>query len=379
MNKLSFLIFSLIVITLLVFACGEKMKLPTETPVGGNLGDTLYLQINPAWNAENGYDFNNPQAIYFGKDTYLYVADTDNNRILQLDAAGTIYENIPIDNPISISQDELMRLLVVTGDLKVYKIDMGPNGDKQPYIAYDYADYADSALAKDHTFLDSTDMFVSITDVIGNDKTYFVAVNSSDPNISTGKVLWFWGSVSPDSSDTLFDPQFTNAVADTFNNPVVETGNGITTINFPNHIYTYELSGEMHLVVCQDSGSYPVHDMVFQRQVWDITWVFNFTHFPGDVDILEGAMYDHPTGATVDAEGNIYVVDEGDYRSCGGFKFSRSGYLIETFCEPDSVDNTFIKPSSITYDLYGNRKTVFIADAGSNSILRFKLSTDLEP
>ena len=52
-----------------MFDCGEKIPLPTETPFEGNLGDTLYLQINPPWDVDNGYDFNNPQAIFFGKDT----------------------------------------------------------------------------------------------------------------------------------------------------------------------------------------------------------------------------------------------------------------------------------------------------------------------
>lgn len=357
--------------------CGEKIDLPTEAPFQGDLGDTLYLQLNPPWDAESGYEFDNPQAVYFGKDTYLYVADTGNDRILQMDAAGTIHDIISIENPISISQDELMRLLVVTGTQKIYKIDMGPGGDHHPYIAYDYAAITDP-LAKDHALLNTDDVFVSVTDFLDNIKTYLVAVKSGDSTGGNGRVLWFWGSVNPDSSDSLFDPVFTNAASDTLFNPIVETGNGITTINYPNHIFMYALGTSVHLIVCQDSGSYPIHDMVYEKQVWDNHWVFNYSHYPGEGDILNSDLYDMPKGATIDAEGNIFMVDGGQNRTCGGMKFSRTGMLLNTFCEPDSVDNVFIRPSSITYDLYGNRKTVFIADAGKNAILRFKLSTDLE-
>lgn len=370
------IVFLLIALIAIMFACGEKIPLPMEVPFKGELGDTLYLQLNPVWDAEHGYDFNNPQAIYFGKDTYLYVADTGNDRIIRMDAAGTIHAVIPIVNPISVSQDELMRLLVVTGDQKIYRIDVGPSGDMQPYVAYDYAAITDP-LAHDHDLLDPDDIFVSITDATLGLKTYFVAVRSSVTG-GNGRILWFKGSINPDSADMLLPSEFTNAAADTFHNPVVETGNGILTTNFTNHIYAYEQSGAMHLIVCQDSGSYPVHDMVFIRQVWDITWVFDYSHYPGEVDILDINLYDFPSGAATDLEGNIFIVDSGPSRNCGGFKFSRGGMLLETFCEPDSLDNVFFKPSSITYDYFGNRRTVFIADSEKNAILRFKLSIDLE-
>ncbi len=369
------ILFLLTALIAIMLSCGEKIDLPMEVPFEGELGDTLYLQLNPIWDAEHGYDFNNPQAVYFGKDTYLYVADTGNDRILRMDAAGTIHAAIPIVNPISVSQDELMRLLVVTGDQKVYKIDVGPSGDMLPYVAYDYTAVCDTCY--DHDLLDPDDIFVSITDATLGLKTYFVAVRSSVTG-GNGRILWFKGSVDPDTADILLPSEFTNAESDTFHNPVVETGNGILTTNFTNHIYAYEQSGAMHLIVCQDSGSYPVHDMVFIRQVWDNTWVFDYSHYPGEVDILDINLYDFPVGAATDPEGNIYVVDGGLSRNCGGFKFSRAGMLLETFCEPDSLDNVFLKPSSITYDYFGNRKTVFIADSEKNAILRFKLSTDLE-
>jgi hypothetical protein len=52
---------------------------------------------------------------------------------------------------------------------------------------------------------------------------------------------------------------------------------------------------------------------------------------------------------------------------------------LETFCDADTGASIFNSPAGITYDIYGDRRTVYIADTGGNRILRFKLSTDLEP
>ncbi len=365
---------------ILIIACGQKMKLPTEVPPSGNLGDTLYLMLNPPWDADHGFNFSQPTCIYFGRDTYLYVADTGNNRILQLDAAGTIHGEFAINHPISISQDELMRLLVVTGERKVYKIDLGPGGDRTARVAFDFDNipYSDTTILKHHQMIDSTDRFVSITDIPAYDKTYFVAASSD--RINNGRVLWFQGfSGNDERLDTLFDRKFSNADADTFINPIIITGNGVTTTTHPNSIYTYLLGGTTHLVVCQDSGSYPVHDLYFTRQVWDRHWVFSYSHMPGETDLLTPSRFSLPKAATVDAQGNFYIAESDNNAACGGYKFSKAGALLNTLCEADTGETIFNSPQGITYDIYGDRRTVFVSDTGNNRILRFKLSTDLEP
>jgi hypothetical protein len=332
-------IFSLIIFAAgaLHYSCGNKIKLPTETPPTGNLGDTLYLLVNPPWDSEHGYDFSNPTAVYFGNDTYLYVADTGHNRILQYDAAGTLRDQFPIEHPISISQDELMRLLVVTGEKKIYKIDVGPTGDRTAHLAFDFDHiiYSDTTILKHHNMIRHDDRFMSISDLPATDKSYFVAVSSD--SINDGRILWFWGSLTnTEYADSLFDPLFGDsrglygAVGDTFSNPMVITGNGITTTTHPNFICAYQLSGVTHLIVCQDSGSYPVHDMLFERQVWDLHWVFNFTHSPSGTDLLARSKFNDPKGAAIDPQGNIYVVDAGVNRHAGAIKFSRRGEQLET-------------------------------------------------
>jgi hypothetical protein len=375
------LLLAIVLVVTIIFACGTKMKMPTEVPPSGNLGDTLFLMLNPPWDAAHGYNFSHPTCIFFGRDTYLYIADTGNNRVLQLDAAGTIHGEFAVNHPISVNQDELMRLLVVTGERKVYKINVGPGGDGIPRVAFDL-DYmphnSDTTRVKHHAMIDSTDdRFMSIADLPAYDKTYFVAVSSAERN--NGRVLWFQGfSDNREYSDTLFDRKYSNAVGDTFINPIIITGNGVTTTTHPNSIYTYQLSGATHLIVCQDSGSYPVHDFTFQRQVWDQHWVFNYTHNPSGTDLLARDFFSQPKGATVDLQGNIYIVESDSTAFCSGYEFSKAGKKIYTLCGSDSTNADFHSPQGITYDIYGDRRTVFVADTGNNRILRFKLSTDLE-
>jgi sugar lactone lactonase YvrE len=366
------------------FSCGEKIGLPTETPPTGNLGDTLYLLLNPPWDSTTGYDFSGPTCLYFGNDTYLYVADTGNNRILRLDAAGTIHAEYPIAQPISVSQDELMRLLVVTGEKTIYKIDVGPGGNGVPYLAFDYNAIPPGVAPSDtagyrfklNSMLGESDTFKSITDDPAYDKTYLVAVSSGA--INNGRIMRFRGAVeNVSSADSIFDSKYANAEADTFRNPVIVTGNGVTTTTYPNSIFAYQSGSVTHLIVCQDEGSFPVHDMKYERQVWDQHWVFNYTHAPGQTDLLAPGIFDLPSGATVDPQGNIYVVDSGILSICPGIKFSKRGELLETLCDVDTA-GLFHSPGGITYDLYGDRRTLYIADTGNNRILRFKLSIDLE-
>ncbi|HBZ00161.1 MAG TPA: hypothetical protein DEO84_02465 [candidate division Zixibacteria bacterium] len=328
----------------IIFACGEKMKLPTEVPPTGNLGDTLFLMLNPPWDAAHGYTFAKPTCIYFGKDTYLYVVDTTG--IYQLDAAGSVNGYFQIDHPLSVSQDEFMRLLVVTGEKKIYKIDVGPGGDRTPLVTFDYTMPQRYIATSDtggyffklRSMIGPDDRFISITDIPANDNSYLVAVSSE--HINNARVLWFHGtSQKAEYTDSLFDrivgvdPAIHRliswtSIGDTLINPIIITGNGVTTTTHPNSIYTYQLSGATHLIVCQDSGSYPVHDLTLARQVWDQHWVFNYTHSPSETDLLKRGFFSLPKGATVDLQGNIYVVDAGSDRFAVASQFTKQGKFI---------------------------------------------------
>ena len=74
-----------IVLVLVVLGCQES-KFPVNSLPQGDIdtkiGDTVYVQQNPQWTG-----FNHPQAVIVGNEPFVYVADTDNDRIVMLDIA----------------------------------------------------------------------------------------------------------------------------------------------------------------------------------------------------------------------------------------------------------------------------------------------------
>ena len=73
----------------------------------GNLNDTLFIQQNPVWEG-----FNKPQDMIVGREPFIYVADTDNDRIVMMDEAGHFLGELSIPKPIAIAQDYRLNLLV---------------------------------------------------------------------------------------------------------------------------------------------------------------------------------------------------------------------------------------------------------------------------
>ncbi len=97
---------SLLLILIFIVFQGCDRKFNTENLIApnsgsGNIGgDTVYVQLNPVWGG-----FNNPQDIYIGHDQFIYVADTDNDRLVMMNVAGQTFGSLRMQKPIAISQD----------------------------------------------------------------------------------------------------------------------------------------------------------------------------------------------------------------------------------------------------------------------------------
>ena len=113
----------------LIIGCSEKFDINQLGNTKGSTnisGDTVYVHINPDWGG-----FNNPRAILVGKEPFIYVCDTDNDRIVMLNTAGTVLGYLNIKKPIAITEDYRLNLIVCaqvdTGAISysaVYKIDL---------------------------------------------------------------------------------------------------------------------------------------------------------------------------------------------------------------------------------------------------------------
>jgi hypothetical protein len=91
-----------------VGGCAERPPLPTAPPPRPTVGDTVYVPVLPEWTG-----FRRPSAVLVGREPFIYVADTENDRIVMLDLAGRVVgTSPPLLRPVAIAQDGHFDLLV---------------------------------------------------------------------------------------------------------------------------------------------------------------------------------------------------------------------------------------------------------------------------
>ena len=345
------------------------------------LSDTAFIQLNPPWDSANGYSFNNPGKIIVGRDTYLYVCDTDSNRIVRMDAAGTVYNYYQVDHPIGITQNELLHLLVVNGTGQIYKIDVGPNGDGVAVVSFSTdSPSADSVLGDNFIFTD-------ISDMPSYDKSY-LACGYDNLIDGTGQVYIIMGSseVAP-NTDILVAAKFPVAGADpnapdTARNPMVDYGTGVSYTDHPNGITAFMRSSGLYLLTTQDSSSFKTQLLSWYTNSYYHVAYFEAALMPGSAELYAGNYRNiRPNAATIDSSGNIYIVCAPDVAagdSACAYKFDPNGVFKEAWGFYGAGLGELNNPRGIAYDNFADRRTVYISDSGNNRILRFKLSIDIE-
>ena len=373
-----------------LFSCGEKITRPHELPTGGTIGETTYVQLDPPWDDANGYDFNNPHKLIVGYDTYIYVCDTDNNRIVRLDPHGAVVATYDVFHPVGITQDELMRLLVVDGmSRKVYKINVGPGGSGQATICYfdtmiTDPDDPDTTIHTDimaeSLLIDGTEVFTDIANAPGYIKRYYVATTSPDIARS-GKIVVFHNSIDlGQDTDSLLHTKYL-VQGDTAHNPIIVNGTGLGSTNHPTSILAFRRNSRDYLLITQDSSSFRTQLLAWNNNTYyKLGWYATAISPGADNDMYSSNFFSSPACGAIDSSGNMYVVDKYSGIENGALKFDPTGKLKETWGPPGAGDSTgqMMIPAGIAYDNFASRRTVYIADTGNNRILRFKLSTDLE-
>ncbi|MBV6477783.1 MAG: hypothetical protein HGGPFJEG_00527 [Ignavibacteria bacterium] len=342
-----------------IYSCTQKTDL-SQFPISNNGGgtsvnDTLYVQQYPAWS-----QFNQPEAVLVGREPLVYVADTKNNRVVQLDLSGVEIGSISVYNPRALAQDYNFDLLVIgdsiltlTNDTisvlyRIKLVEIGgiiSNAVLLPLIKSDYP----TPLTSRKRRFNGIGVF--------SDNGYIVTRTGPD-NTS---------SLDPDNA--LLKIHGINTVTSVENLSGFQvTGNGIYSIEKVYAITTFNNE---------------LTDFIITRNTTDfgfkIEWfLFNNTKgtydpkfFPeSDVDILSRAV-GTPVGVCVDNNKNVYVVDN-TYDSL--YKFSSAGkFKNESFGGTGSGENQLRGPRGVSFF----DKVLYIADTGNNRIVRYKLSTDL--
>jgi hypothetical protein len=355
-------VYILISVALIFFGCESKFQISSLPSANASttIGDTVYVQQNPVWTG-----FNNPTAIIVGNEPFIYVADTYNDRIVMLDLNGRVIgvKSDPGPNgmrrPVGLAEDERLNLLVCaqfdttlpghtspTTFGAVYRMDLVAVGHNigQAVLRKVFFEPSDSArrYTAVATLYDNS-YYVGRTgpDDVGIDKDDNILQFSADDQLLTGLPPYFtWG------------------------------GTGFTSIQKVTGIATIPNRRSVEYVFCQTGATSLFKVQWIQLVVLGQTTDFESKFAANTTALSTVNRFQSPRGVTFDPAGNLYVVDA---QTDSLYRFSSSGSEHYSFGGAGSGVRQFLQPSGVAFF----DKTIYVADAGNNRIVRFKLSTEL--
>lgn len=357
-------IFLFLAISFLFIHCGEKLDL-TEFVQTGRQGtfstDTSYVLLNPAWTG-----FNNPSDVMVGREPFIYVADTDNNRVVVLNLAGQVIGTINVKKPVALAQDYRLNLFIcaefdttINGTTKtfgaLYKVDLFS-------VQHNFAQAKLQRLLP-KTSSDFSKEFRRYTGVaVFFDNSYLVTRTGPD-NTSfidpDNAILEFVQVKNTDGSvrDSLIGrlPNFE------------ATGSGLMSINELSGITAFNRKNYEIVTTQTGNTNFKVQWLKFIVTNDYVGYVSKFDPDDPRVDILRIGKFGKPEDVTVDNNNNIFVIDS---EKDSLFKFNQYGTEMHSF----GGSNLFKNPKGVAFF----DKTLYICDTGNNRILRFILSTDIQ-
>ncbi|MGB2868251.1 MAG: hypothetical protein WBD36_07360 [Bacteroidota bacterium] len=347
-------------IAILIFACmvtGCDKTVPSlaefdTSTRSDSLGSVSYLELVPPISG-----FNDPQGLLFGYDQLLYVADTRNNRIVQMDLSGQILSVRAVTMPYAISQDK--RLDILASGLIILGQDSIGALFRFKLVQADH----DISLAPVETvwteLAHPRRRFTGIGALPDNE---FLAVRQGPDNSSF---------VDPDSRLLRF------AASNSFITPVVDlvtqTGTGIRDINQPTGIGLFPNSKSFIILQNSAGMAYGAIWMVYISSSDFEGWQPKFDPAQQEqrsVDFVRPNRFVLPQGAVVDGRrGDVFIADAAldsvvKFDNKGAFKSESFGF--------SQTQGRMQRPSGLAF----YNKTLYVLDAGTNRILLFKLSTD---
>ena len=344
-------------------SCADKFDLNDlgNDDGGGNVtGDTVYVRINPIW---EGY--NKPQDVMVGREPFIYVADTDNDRIVLLNLDGQILGTKAIQRPVALAQDYRLNLIVCA------QFDTVISGQPQTYSAVYKLDLVSVnhqiELAPVKRILPrSQDFAQPLREYTGAcvfyDNSYLISrkgPNNSNLIDPDNVVLIF---VQKKLSDGSYKDSLVGRV------PLLDpTGSGIMSANQISSLTSFNSRNfNINITLIGDNS--------FKFQPLEYISSPDFTGYrialqPLSRDLMMPGIFSRPEGSALDNSFNIFIADAG---SDTVYKFNSFGDKLQTIGGSD--DQKLSQPSGVAFF----NKTVYVADTGNNRILRFILSTELQ-
>ena len=343
------------------YGCEKNLDL-SQFPITNNGGvvvsDTSYVQQYPVWTG-----FNSPEDVCVGKDAIIYVADTYNNRIVQMDLSGAIIGTLDIsgtnvNRPHKITQDNNFDLLIL----------------------------ADSAISSQDTVsILYRIKLVEVGGIISNAKKLKLISSQSGTILTSNKRKFTGVSIFPDNSYIVTRVGPSNSGVDP-DNAIIKM-KGKDSVTYLSVLEGFQVSGNGVFSIEKTSSINVVRnsstDFVITRSTSDygfkIEWfVYNYVNGSYDAKFLPESQADvimkqfgSPTSTAMDQNNSLFVIDSG---LDSLYKYSVNGIKMpRAFGGKTAAENSLNAPRGISFF----NKVLYIADAGNNRIVRYKLSTDL--
>ncbi len=318
-------------------------------------GDTVYVQLKPVW-----VGYNKPQDIMVGREPFIYVADTENDRVVMLNLAGEIFGSRSIKHPVALAQDHRLNLIVVaqfdtSGDTysAVFKLDLVS-------VQHQIETAPITRLLPRVEDLNRPELEYTGACVFANNIFY---VARKGPNNTS--------FIDPDNSILLFVPKKffrESAEGDTLVGRVPNIdplGQGPVSAYDISSMTSFNDQSIDIIITLTGGTSFKSNWLHYQVTPIDQRYVSNFSPVSG-LDFMIPNRFERPEGSAIDNFGNIYIADAG---KDSVYKFNPFGDELESFGGPDF----FNQPHGVAHF----DKTLYVADTENNRILRFSLSTDL--
>jgi len=354
--------YTLILTAIILISCSEKFNInqfETSNDKVNITGDTVYVQIKPSWGG-----FNKPEAMIIGKEPFIYVADTYNNRIVMMNLNGDILGTREVKHPVALAQDYLLNLIVCAEiDLKD-----STTGVKQTY----------GAVFKFHLVASSHHIEKAKVDTL-----LPRSIDISNPGrIYTGVATFFDNSfyiarqgpnnstfIDPDNSILIFKhkKRSDGTAFDTLIGRVANLdplSSGIPSASLISSITSFNRKNYNIILTLIGRSNFKTQWLKYVQSPEFTGYTVNLT--PGQEAMMVPNRFSQPEGAALDNVGNIFVVDAS---KDSVFKFNTFGAEQQSFGGP----GVFKEP----YDVGFFDRTLYILDRGDNKIKMFILSTDL--
>ncbi len=343
-------------------ACTDKFDIEEATSSLGdqkidNIGDTLYIQQSPNWTG-----FNNPQDMIFGKDQFIYVADTDNDRIVMINIAGQILGIKEIKQPTALAQNFKLELIVVA------EFDTVISGQNLIFSSL----YSIDMVSSGHNLSSASTKRLLPQDP----KINPFAFNRTD-RFYTGVCTFFDNSVyvsrrGPSNSNPVDRDNSILKLSFTESGSMIITkipglepeGTGVLSANKISSLTSFRNNSTDFVLTLIGNNSFKVQWLEFLRTADFEGYRTKLGAFSSD--LMQVNKFGQPEDAALDDANNLFIADA---EKDSIYKFNTFGDELESFGGTEVMSS----PHAVTY----HDRTLYVLDTGNNRILRFILSTEV--